>query len=132
LFLLVFIPFFFVYINRRTVWEGYAVGSIEVFKADLMDADTQRLRHNGPQQFAMLARIERWQRQFVQTSLAALVAHLPDKVIGSLTSEPRTQHIPDTEALVLPSEELSCALQLSPELHKTRFGILYVHHQNRK
>jgi hypothetical protein len=56
------------------------------------------------------------------------VAHLPDKIIGGLNTEPRLQHVADAKALILTSEEAPCALQPAPELHKAFLGILNLNH----
>ncbi len=54
----------------------------------------------------------------VPTFLLAQVAYLPNKVIGSLTTEPQLQYASDAETFILTSEEAPCALQPKPELHK--------------
>jgi hypothetical protein len=56
------------------------------------------------------------------------VAYLPDKVVISFGWEPRLQHIADAEPLILTSEEVPRALQLTPELHKAFLIILNLNH----
>jgi hypothetical protein len=56
------------------------------------------------------------------------VAHLPDKIIGSLHAKPCFQHIPDAEALILSAQHLPCALQPTPELHKAFLVIINFDH----
>jgi len=48
--------------------EGDAVSSVQIVKTHLAQTDAQPHRHDGPQQFAMLARIERGRRQLIQSA----------------------------------------------------------------
>ena len=122
-------------IYRCTLREGDAVGAVESLEAHLTHADAQFYRYESPQDFAVLARIERRWRQLVPSADGIVLverersqpAHLPDQVVGGLQSEPRLQHVPDAEALTLTSEEAPRALQPLPELHKAFLGIIDVH-----
>lgn len=98
--------------------ECLAVGGIENFQIYFPKADACTYSYNSAQQFAVPARIETGQRQLVPTFLLAQVAYLPNKVIGSLTTEPQLQYASYAETLTLTSEEAPCALQPKPELHK--------------
>ena len=75
----------------------------------------------------MLARIETGQRQLVPAFQLAQVTHLPDKIIGGLTTKPQLQYASNAEATILTSEEAPCALQSAPELHKAFLIVFYVH-----
>ena len=108
----------FVHIQRRTLRKRDAVGGVEGLQVNLVVADALPDRHHSPQEFTMLAGIERRQRKLVPPFLLAPAAHLPDKVFGCLTAEPRLQHVPDAEPLALTSEEVPRALQTKPEPHK--------------
>ena len=76
----------------------------------------------------MLSRTEGWWRQLVPPHHVAHIAYFPDKVIVSFAAEPHFQHIAYAEPLILTGQQAPCALQLSPELHKTFLIILYVHY----
>ena len=123
---------FLVNINRCTLGKDNAVSFVDCPQVNPVVADAQPHCHDSTQQFAVLARIERRQRQFVPTLLGlivhrCLVAHLPDKVISGFVTEPCLQDVADAEAFVLSSEEEPRALQPAPELHKAFLGILDVH-----
>lgn len=102
-------------------------------QAHLARAEAQLDGYDGPEQFAMAARIERGRRQDVVAVDGLVVvergcaADFPDEVVGGLTAEPGLQHVADAEAFVLTSEEVPCALQPSPELHKACLIILNLH-----
>lgn len=98
--------------------ESLAVGGIENFQIYFPKADACTDSYNSAQQFAVFARIETGQRQLVPTFLLTLVAYLPNKVIGSLTTEPQLQYATDAKTFILTSKEAPCALQPKPELHK--------------
>ena len=101
----------FAFVYRCTVGIDYAVGAVEGFQIYFPKADTCFYGDDSAQEFAMTARIERGQRKFVPAFLLAQVAHLPDKIVGGLTTEPRFQHVADAEPFVLCSKEPPCALQ---------------------
>ena len=118
---------FLININRCTFREGDAIGRVESTEMNLVIADAQPYRHDSPQQLSVLARIERWRRQFVPPLLLAPVAHFPYKIIVGFIAEPHFQHISDAEALILTSEEAPRALQPKPELHKAFLIVLNFH-----
>ena len=114
-----------------------AIGAIEGFQVYPVVADAQPHGHDSTQEFTVLARIERRQRQFVPTLLGlivhrCLVAHLPDKVISGFVAEPRFQDVADAEAFVLSSEEAPRALQPAPELHKAFLIVFDGNHSGSK
>ena len=91
--------------------ECLAVGGIENFQIYFPKADACTYSYNSAQQFAVPARIETGQRQLVPTFLLAQVAYLPNKVIGSLTTEPQLQYVTYAIALALHAKQAPCALQ---------------------
>ena len=108
--------FLLIHIEGCALGEGDAVSCVQIVKTHLAQTDAQPHRHDGSQQFAMLARIERGRRQLIQSAklLVAddgIAAHLPDKLVGGLVAKPHLQHIADTEPLILSSEEAPRALQ---------------------
>ena len=108
-------------------------GFVEVFETHLAQTYAQSHRHECPQKFTVLSRIARWRRQHIITTHLLIihddaVAHFPDEIVSSFTTEPLLQDATDAERCVLLLEEASCALQLSPELHKTFLGVLKIHH----
>ena len=119
--------FLLIHIQRRALRKRDAVGTVEGFQVDLIVTDAQPDRHDCPQQLSVLTRIEAGRWQFVPPLLLTPVAHFPDKIIVSFMAEPRFQHIPDAEALILTSEEAPRALQPKPELHKAFLIVLKFH-----
>ena len=122
------LTFLLIYVNRCTVRECYAVGRVEGFQIDFPKADARFYGYDSTQEFAVIAGVKTGQRQLVPAFLLAQMAHLPDKIIGGLNTEPRLQHVADAEALILTSEEAPCALQPLPEQHKAFLGILNLNH----
>ena len=53
----------------------------------------------------MLARKERWHRQFIPPFLLAQVAHSPNKIIVGFKAKPRLHHIANTEPFALTSSD---------------------------
>ena len=115
--------FLFIDINWCTIRKGDAIRLVECFQIYFPHADAETYRHDSPQQFTMSTWIERGRREFVPALLRLSVdnsrmTHLPDNVIVSFSSEPRLQHIANTESLILTSEEAPRALQPPPEHHE--------------
>ena len=114
--------FLLIHINRCTVREDDAISAVEGFQVYLIETDARLDGYDRSQQFAVPARIERGQRQFVPALLRLSIdsgqaAHLPDNVVGGLTLEPQLQHATDTETLALRAEEAPRALQHLPKVH---------------
>ena len=123
-----------IHINRCTLWESYAVGTVESLQLHLfVVVYACPDGYYGAQQFAVLSRIEARQRQFVPALLGLIIygcqtTDVPDEVIGGFSTEPRLQHIAYAEPLVLTSEEAPRALQPLPELHEAFLGVLNFYH----
>jgi hypothetical protein len=127
------ISLLFIYVNRSTIGEYDAVGAVECFQINSPVADAELYGYYSSQDFAVPARIEAGQRQLVPTLLRLVVdccqmTYFPDKIVVGFCREPRFQYVADTIALILRSEELSRALQLSPEHYETILGIFDFDH----
>ena len=125
--------FLFIDVNRCTLGECDAVGSIEGFEINPIEADASLHGDDRTEKFTVLARIERRYRQFIPAFLRlpiddGRVTDLPDEIIGGLNTKPNLQHIADAITLILTSEEAPRALQLPPELHETILIILNRNH----
>ncbi|MBR3959183.1 MAG: hypothetical protein IKJ81_03935 [Bacteroidales bacterium] len=104
-------------IQRRTVWEGRRIGSVQSLQIHLPHTYAELHGHQSPQELTARTRMQRRRRQHVQPVHLLLVddsveAHFPDDVVRSLAPKPRLQHSPDAEPLVLHPEHLPRALQL--------------------
>ena len=119
---------FLVNINRCTFREGDAIGRVERFQINSPITDARLHGYDSTQEFTMLARKERWHRQFIPPFLLAQVAHSPDAIIVGFKAKPRLHHIANTEPFALTSEEALRALQLPPEHHEAFLGILNLNH----
>ncbi len=76
-----YLSFFLVYVNWCTVWEGYAVSSIQGLQVYAIVADARVGGYYGAYQFAMLSGIETGARKLVPPLLFTHMANLPYKVI---------------------------------------------------
>ena len=81
-------------VDGRALRKGDAVGLIEGFQVNFPHPDAQLDGHEGAEELAALARIERGRRQLVVAIDGALLvvggqaAHLPDEVVGGLGRHP--------------------------------------------